>query len=228
MASSSRSPSPRRRGEDPSLVSAISLTAQDLDVGDTAKVDVGPERPGFTTTSAAELRKLYQNALRDRNMQAYLASGAKELGDDYPGRPRSSERCLRSVTTTGSASTSSPGASTATPVRIHAPWPWAWKNLTPYGGDARAWKNNWIKRGWPTGSTPVVGSVAWFNYNHVAYVSGILPDGSVLIEEYNGSGTHVLRPADPAALADSAVPLRAPSLSRTSSSPPIESGGQPL
>jgi len=66
-----------------------------------------------------------------------------------------------------------------------APFKWDWSNLTPGGGNASQWANNWAAKGWPTGTTPEAGAVAWFNYNHVAYVNSVLPDGSVLLEEYN-------------------------------------------
>jgi surface antigen len=66
-----------------------------------------------------------------------------------------------------------------------APWKWTWSNLTPNGGDASQWKAAWEAHGWVTSATPVVGSVAWFTGNHVAYVKSI--DGpNVVIEEYNG------------------------------------------
>jgi surface antigen len=69
-----------------------------------------------------------------------------------------------------------------------APWKWVWSNLTPNGGDASQWKAAWIAHGWPVSSTPVVGSVAWFVGDHVAYVHSI--DGAnVTIEEYNGQAS---------------------------------------
>jgi surface antigen len=40
-------------------------------------------------------------------------------------------------------------------------------------------------------TTPIVGSVAWFYGNHVAYVTRVNPDGTVFIEEYNHGSTHV-------------------------------------
>ena len=43
----------------------------------------------------------------------------------------------------------------------------------------------------PVSSVPVNGAVAWFpGGHHVAYVSGILPDGSVALEEYNYAVDH--------------------------------------
>ena len=69
-----------------------------------------------------------------------------------------------------------------------APWKWDWSNLA--SGSAYAWADEWANHGWPTSSTPVVGAVAWFPYNHVAYVQSINADGSVNIEEYNQNSDH--------------------------------------
>jgi surface antigen len=69
-----------------------------------------------------------------------------------------------------------------------APWKWVWSNLTPNGGDASQWEKAWIAHGWVTSTTPIVGSVAWFVGDHVAYVHSI--DGAnVTIEEYNGEAS---------------------------------------
>ncbi|MCU1405407.1 MAG: hypothetical protein JWQ43_1710 [Glaciihabitans sp.] len=66
-----------------------------------------------------------------------------------------------------------------------APWKYVWSNLTPGGGNASEWKRAWESHGWTTSTTPVVGSVAWFNGNHVAYVKEVV-GANVIIEEYNG------------------------------------------
>lgn len=71
-----------------------------------------------------------------------------------------------------------------------APWRWTWSSLTPGGGNASSWASAWKNHGWATSSTPVVGAVAWFNYNHVAYVQSIPGDGTVVLEEYNWMGSH--------------------------------------
>ncbi|MEJ1231087.1 MAG: CHAP domain-containing protein [Galbitalea sp.] len=69
-----------------------------------------------------------------------------------------------------------------------APWKWTWSTLTPNGGDASQWKAAWLAHGWPVSNVPVVGSVAWFVGNHVAYVHEV--DGpNVVIEEYNGQAS---------------------------------------
>ncbi|PRY67210.1 surface antigen [Glaciihabitans tibetensis] len=68
---------------------------------------------------------------------------------------------------------------------MSAPWKYVWSNLTPTGGNASAWKSAWAANGWTISSTPVTGSVAWFNGNHVAYVKEVV-GSNVIIEEYNG------------------------------------------
>jgi len=69
-----------------------------------------------------------------------------------------------------------------------APWKWTWSTLTPNGGDASQWKSAWEAHGWKTSATPVVGAVAWFVGNHVAYVNSI-KGSNVVIEEYNGTSS---------------------------------------
>jgi hypothetical protein len=69
-----------------------------------------------------------------------------------------------------------------------APWKWDWASLG--AGSAYSWADAWVSNGWPTSSEPVVGAVAWFPYNHVAYVQSINSDGSVNLEEYNQNSDH--------------------------------------
>ncbi|MEI5584458.1 MULTISPECIES: CHAP domain-containing protein [unclassified Agromyces] len=69
-----------------------------------------------------------------------------------------------------------------------APWKWDWSNLA--SGSAWTWADAWRSKGWPTSSEPVVGAVAWFPYNHVAYVQSVNGDGTVTIEEYNWNSDH--------------------------------------
>ncbi len=161
-------------------------------------------RDGYGTTSAADLRALYAQAIRDQNLAAYVASGAREMGDDYPwpemlSRPQGGglsplnyyyRECVDFVAwrlNRDAGSTS-------------APFRWTWTNLAQ--GSAYSWKRAWENHGWATGPTPRPGAVAWFpGGNHVAYVSAILDDGSVLLEEYNyavdhGYGQRVIQPGD--------------------------------
>jgi surface antigen len=158
----------------------------------------------YTTTSAAEMRKLYAEAIMQQNLAAYLASGARQLGDDYPwpaNLTRSQggglsplryyyRECVDFVAWRINRDAGS----------FSAPFKYDWGNLA--SGSAYAWKREWESHGWPVSSVPIPGAVAWFpGANHVAYVSGILGDGSVAIEEYNGMVKHgyaqrVIQPGD--------------------------------
>ena len=143
---------------------------------ETAKVS----RDTVSATSEAELRTEQINA-----RELADASRVKQPGDDYPWRLA--------------------GTSALSPLGYYyrqcvdfvawrlnrdqgvtsAPWKWTWSSLTPNGGDASQWEKAWISHGWTTSATPIVGSVAWFVGDHVAYVHSI--DGTnVTIEEYNG------------------------------------------
>lgn len=169
------------------------LPGQELEITAATTDDSTLIRDSYDTTSAADLRKLYAEALREQNLAAYLASGAREMGDDYPWPDQLTEdqggslspfnyyyrECVDFV-----AWRLNKDAGVTS-----APWKWVWSNLAQ--GSAWKWKNEWIRRGWATGPTPQVGAVAWYpGGNHVAYVSGIMPDGSVAIEEYNWNRTH--------------------------------------
>lgn len=150
-------------------------------------------RDGYGTTSAADLRRLYADAIRQQNLAAYLASGARALGDDYPwpdalSRPQGGglsplnyyyRECVDFV----AWRLNRDAGTTAAPFR------WVWSNLAQ--GSAYSWKRHWENKGWTTSATPIPGAVAWFpGGNHVAYVSGIMPDGAVALEEYNYSVDH--------------------------------------
>lgn len=169
------------------------LDGQTLEITAATTDDSAFIRDAYGTTSAADLRKLYADAIRQQNLAAYLASGAREMGDDYPWpdqltRPQGGglsplnyyyRECVDFVAwrLNRDAGTTS------------APYAWVWSNLAQ--GSAYAWKREWERHGWTVSSVPVNGAVAWFpGGNHVAYVSGILPDGSVALEEYNYAVDH--------------------------------------
>lgn len=65
---------------------------------------------------------------------------------------------------------------------------WKWGNLTPSGGNAYKWASYWPSK---TNTKPALGAVAWWKaghptaLGHVAIVSAIYADGSILVEEYN-------------------------------------------
>jgi surface antigen len=189
-----------------SLTSASAVRTQKLAVSESAADDsTKVSRDGYTATSASDLKTLYASAIRQQNIAAYMQSGAKSQGDDYPWFAELSRNqggglsplnyyyreCVDFVAWRLNRDAGS----------TKAPFKWVWSNLTPSGGNASQWKSAWLNHGWATGTTPQVGAVAWFPYNHVAYVSGILNDGSVALEEYNWEGQHlyttrIIQPGD--------------------------------
>jgi peptidoglycan DL-endopeptidase CwlO len=153
----------------------------------TATIEIpAVRRDEITATSEAELKA---EQVSSTTLASNLASypGQRQPGDDYPwptaGNTLSPlgyyyRQCVDFVAwrLNRDAGVTS------------APWKWTWSNLTPNGGDASQWKAAWEAHGWKTSATPVVGSVAWFVGDHVAYVNAI-KGSSVVIEEYNGSAS---------------------------------------
>lgn len=146
------------------------------------------QRDKLSATSEAELKAEQVNAAA-LVTSAGLASypGKRAPGDDYPWRTAGNSlsplnyyyrQCVDFVAwrLNRDAGVTS------------APWKWTWATLTPNGGDASQWKAAWEAHGWKTSATPVVGSVAWFVGNHVAYVNSI-QGSNVVIEEYNGTSS---------------------------------------
>ena len=139
-------------------------------------------RDAMTSTSEAELKTEQINA-------AQLADdpGVRQPGDDYPWRDAGYglsplgyyyRQCVDFVAWRLNRDQ---GVTSA-------PWKWTWSNLTPWGGDASQWKSAWQRHGWTVSATPIVGSVAWFVGDHVAYVHSI-SGSNVTIEEYNGEAS---------------------------------------
>ncbi|HEY5320520.1 MAG TPA: CHAP domain-containing protein [Galbitalea sp.] len=141
-------------------------------------------RDDISATSDAEYK---QQQITAAALASYAKVGPHQAGDDYPWATAGNtlsplgyfyRQCVDFVAwrLNRDAGVTS------------APWKWTWHNLTPNGGDASQWKAAWEAHGWATSATPVVGSVAWFTGNHVAYVKSI--DGAnVVIEEYNGTSS---------------------------------------
>ncbi len=161
-----------------------------------ATAAVGDTRDGYDAVSASDLKRLYRDALKQKRMAEYLASGAQALGDDYPWATELGmgqggglsplryfvRQCVDFVAWRLNRDAGSYGQ----------PFKYDWSSLTPGGGNASSWKRQWENHGWATSTTPSPGWVAWFpGQNHVAYVNNVLPDGSVLIEEYNWGGRDV-------------------------------------
>jgi len=177
------------------LVSARAHGSQALGV-DASLDKVSTTRDDYSATSAEDLRALYASALRQKNLSAYLASGSAQQGNDYPWPDQLSRNQGGGLSPLGYyyrecvdfvawRLNRDAGASAG------GPYVWTWSNLTPSGGNASQWKAAWLNHGWATGTTPEVGAVAWFpGQNHVAYVSGILQSGQIVIDEYNMGGQH--------------------------------------
>jgi len=147
-------------------------------------------RDGYQATTPAQLASRSRDKLRAANYATYLASGAREMGDDYPWPSE-----LRSFQGGGLSPLNYYYRECVDFVawRINRdqgsyaePFKWVWSNMTPLGGSASQWKASWDAKGWPSSKTPIVGSVAWFgSANHVAYVKTVVDADHVLIEEYN-------------------------------------------
>jgi surface antigen len=176
-------------------------SAQELAV-DTTVIGAQVQQDAITATSEEELRAAEAAAAAAARAESLAAaalasysgtsggtttgtvSGARVAGDDYPWSSAGNtlsplnyyyRQCVDFVAwrLNRDAGVTS------------APWKYVWSNLTPTGGNASAWKSAWAANGWTISDTPVVGSVAWFNGNHVAYVKEVVGN-SVIIEEYNG------------------------------------------
>jgi surface antigen len=154
------------------------------------------KRDSYSATSAEDLRALYASALRQQNLGAFLASGSASKGNDYPWPSELSRNQGGGLSPLGyyyreCVDFVAWRLNRDAGVGANGPWVWTWSQLTPSGGNASQWKAAWLNHGWPTGTTPKVGAVAWFpGQNHVAYVSGILQNGQIVIDEYNMGGRH--------------------------------------
>lgn len=152
-------------------------------------------RGEFRATSGDDLRTQRRTAAIAANFAAYMASGARELGDDYPwfselsnnqgGGSSPLRYFYRECVDFVAWRLNRDAGSTS------APFLYTWSELTPTGGNAYQWKYAWIKHGWPTSTTPIAGAVAWYSYGHVAYVKSVNADGTITVEDYNQSGMHV-------------------------------------
>jgi len=177
---------------------AADLTASDGSASLTVSGDVpqaDPTRAAFAATSASELKNQRRTSMIAANYEAYMASGAREKGDDYPWFSELSNNqggglsplnyfyreCVDFVAWRLNRDAGS----------FSAPFVWDWSTLTPSGGNAYQWKRAWLNHGWETSTTPVAGAVAWYSYGHIAYVKSVNADGTITVEDYNQSGMHV-------------------------------------
>ncbi|MBG6056461.1 surface antigen [Salinibacterium sp. CAN_S4] len=168
----------------------LTAASQSVTVSDQAE-SVAAVRDGYEATTPEEIAAATRDDVRAANNATYLASGARELGDDYPWPYELGEeqggglsvlnyyyrQCTDFVAWRINRDAGS----------YKAPFKWVWSNMTPTGGNASQWKYAWEKKGWPVSTTtPAVGDVAWWgSINHVAYVKQVLDNGFIVIEEYN-------------------------------------------
>lgn len=162
--------------------------AQSLTVSSSVNALV-PVRDGYRATTPDQLAEMSSNALRAAAQAEYLASGARELGDDYPWPYELTDdqggglsplnyyyrECVDFVAWRLNRDAG----------YYSAPFKWVWSTLTPNGGNGGQWMYNWQAKGWPVSNTPVVGAVAYTGGNHIAYVKSVNADGTVTLEEYN-------------------------------------------
>lgn len=168
--------------------SKTNLVSQTIAVSEDAAA-LAPVRDEFRATTPEQLAQANEDAIRAANDAAYLASGAREMGDDYPWPYELTDdqggglsplnyyyrECVDFVAW-----------------RINrdqgyyaAPFKWVWSNLTPYGGNGGQWLYNWQSLGRTVSDVPIAGAVAYTGGNHVAYVKSVNGDGTVTLEEYN-------------------------------------------
>ena len=171
---------------------ASSIGAQSVAVSADA-VAASSVRDAFTATTPEELaaaKEAEQEAARAAEIAAsyvYRDPGVRQAGDDYPWA--------------GSEGLSPLGYYYGECVDFVA-WRlnrdagytsgfiYTWASMTPGGGSASSWTDQWYSHGWPVSGVPVPGAVAVTGYNHVAYVKAVNGDGTVLLEEYNYGNYH--------------------------------------
>lgn len=168
------------------LASGAAVSADSFSVTTKAEIDAA-------AASAAEAeRAAWEAELASRGTGAYAQVAQQAEGDDYPwwyetpddyGGGLSPLRYYYRECVDFVAWRLNRDAGVTS-----APWKWDWGNLA--SGSAWKWADSWRANGWPTSSEPVVGAVAWFTYNHVAYVQSVNGDGTVTIEEYNQNSDH--------------------------------------
>ena len=183
-----------RADADAGTLTAAKDTEAALTVSEDATIAV-TVRGAFEATTASDLKNQKRTAAMAANYANYMASGAREKGDDYPWFSELSNNqggglsplnyfyreCVDFVAWRLNRDAGS----------TKAPFLYDWSTLTPTGGNAYQWKYAWQKQGWETSTTPVAGSVAWYSYGHIAYVKSVNADGTITVEDYNQSGMHI-------------------------------------
>lgn len=168
--------------------------AQSVVVSDKV-ADTNIARDAYSATSPEELqqrqRQLDAAAAVTNAKYSIQVSAARAEGDDYPwyDMPTDDEggglsplryyyrECVDFVAWRLNRDAGTPNGG----------WAYTWGNGLP-PSSAYGWSSAWPYK---QGTTAIAGSVAWFTYNHVAYVQAVNPDGTVVLEEYNyGAARH--------------------------------------
>ncbi len=194
------------RSDDPAALSegvlaAAGSDAQQLAVAaDAPRITTQDSFSGQSLEDVQATERAAETAAREAQAAVYRAAYAatpRQPGDDYPYRGGVGMSPLRY----GEGQCTDFVAwrlNRDVGAQPGGPYPMDWSYLTPGGGDAFQWLGQWERHGWPVSSTPVVGSVAYWNHgDHVGYVAAVNADGSIVVEDYNGSGneqygSHVL------------------------------------
>lgn len=157
--------------------------------------DTAISRDLYTATTPDELaerqRQLDAAAAASDATYSVTVGAARQPGDDYPWFDQASDdeggglsplryyyrECVDFVAWRLNRDAGTPSGG----------WAYTWGNGLP-PSSAYGWADSWQ---YNKGTNAIAGSVAWFNYNHVAYVQAVNADGTVTLEEYNwGSARH--------------------------------------
>ncbi|MGK9146376.1 CHAP domain-containing protein [Plantibacter flavus] len=149
----------------------------------------------YTATTPDELaerqRQLDAAAAASEATYSVTVGAARQAGDDYPWFDQATDdeggglsplryyyrECVDFVAWRLNRDAGTPSGG----------WAFTWGNGLP-PSSAYGWADSWQ---YGKGTNAIAGSVAWFNYNHVAYVQSVNGDGTVTLEEYNwGSARH--------------------------------------
>ncbi|AQX79686.1 hypothetical protein BWO91_06485 [Plantibacter flavus] len=144
-----------------------------------------------TPDELAERQRQLDAAAAASNATYSITVGARQAGDDYPWFDQATDdeggglsplryyyrECVDFVAWRLNRDAGTPNGN----------WAFTWGNGLP-PSSAYGWADSWQ---YNKGTNAIAGSVAWFNYNHVAYVQSVNADGTVTLEEYNwGSARH--------------------------------------
>lgn len=174
------------------FAASSAFTSAQLDAQGVVVSSAAGAQAATVETYQAESRVQAEQTARIANWARYVAPVAQAAGDDYPYWNQTPNdfggglsplgyyyrECVDFVAWRLNRDVGSTGE----------PYAYTWHNLAP--GSAWSWLGTWQRKGWFVSTAPAAGTVAWFPYNHVAYVRSVNADGTVTIEEYNQRSDH--------------------------------------